>query len=170
YLYGTTVGGGISDGGVAYRIRHDGTGFQIIHYFSDTYGGRTPVSGLTESNGFIYGTTAYGGVAHMGTVFRMRPDGSEFMKLHDFDGADGRQPIGEVIVTNHVVFGMTSRGGVSDRGTVYRVGIDGSGFNKLHDFSGMDGDLPSGALTHDVAGNLYGMTTRGGMTDMGVIF
>ena len=171
YLYGTASSGGLNDGGLLYRIRHDGTGFQIIHYFSSVHGGKNPISGLTEANGFLYGTTAYGGIGeNNGTIFRVRSDGTEFTKLYDFDGWNGRHPKGHVIAYDGVLYGMTTAGGASNHGVVFRIGDDGSGFIKLHDFSGADGSKPSGGLVHDLDGALYGMTSHGGVDDLGVIF
>jgi uncharacterized repeat protein (TIGR03803 family) len=130
-----------------------------------------PYSGLTESDGFLYGTTQRGGsIEQTGTLFRIKPDGSGFTKLHDFDGINGRNPHGEVINVNEVLYGMTTKGGSRDLGIVYRMNTDGTGFKKLHDFTGPDGANPSGALVHDASGNLYGMTSNGGSDNSGVIF
>lgn len=172
YLYGTTEQGGLNDGGVAYRIRHNGSGYEIIHFFNTSHGGMNSVAGLVEVEGYLYGTTAKGGIAGgHGTMFRMRPDGSEFMKLHDFDGLDGRRPEGILLLHERVLYGITTEGGASNAGIIYKVNADGSGFVKLHDFSGVDGAKPVGGL---VLGpddqTLYGMTANGGDNGMGVIF
>ena len=171
YLYGTARSGGFNEGGVIYRMRHDGTGFQVIHHFEDDVMGFTPYCGVTGAGEFLYGTTAYGGnVEQSGTVFKIKPDGTGFKKLHDFDGARGRNPMGEVIIHNGVIYGMTTKGGDADAGTVYRINTDGSGFSVLHEFNGVDGKIPSGALVRDASGKLYGMTRQGGVENLGVIF
>ena len=33
FLYGTTLGGGPNGGGVVYRLRPDGSGYQVLHAF-----------------------------------------------------------------------------------------------------------------------------------------
>lgn len=170
FLYGTAREGGLYEGGVVYRMRHDGMGFAVIHQFTG-YGGQNPYAGLTEAEGFLYGTTAYGGIGdNNGVVFKVKPDGTQFTTLYDFDGWNGRQPMGEVIVHNGVVYGMTTAGGASDKGIVYRVNSDGSGFTKLHEFSGLDGESPSGKLVFGPSDKLYGMTRYGGVNHYGVIF
>ena len=172
YLYGTTREGGLNNGGVVYRTRLNGSAFEIIHYFDTDYGGMNPFAGLTEADGFLYGTTSSGGIAGgHGTLFRIRPDGSDFEKLHDFDGWNGRQPRGELLVQDGMVYGMTTEGGASNDGVVFRINVDGTAFSILHEFSGDDGAGPSGSLALGPDEEaLYGMTSGGGENDMGVIF
>jgi uncharacterized repeat protein (TIGR03803 family)/ELWxxDGT repeat protein len=171
FFYGAAFDGGVNNGGTLYRIRGSGTDFEVIHYFDRTNGGMNPRSGLIEYNGYLFGTTAYGGaVESAGTVYRISANGSDLTKIHNFDGINGRNPFGELIVMDGVLYGMTTEGGTFDQGIVYRLNVDGSGFAKLHDFSGADGSIPSGALTHDRDGNLYGMTSYGGAHEMGVVF
>lgn len=171
YLYGITREGGFNEGGVVYKMNYNGSDFEVLHYFDHTAGGMNPYSGLTVSGEILYGTTARGGeVEETGTIFSIRRNGSNFKKLHDFDGRNGRHPVGELIFIDRVLYGMTTRGGDHDLGAVYRINSDGSEFRVLHEFSGEDGAYPSGALSHDGAGNLYGMTSEGGANGLGVLF
>lgn len=171
YMYGTAGSGGMNDGGVIYRFRHDGSGFEVVHYFDEVGSGIGPYSGLTEYNGFLYGATLYGGEeGNRGTIFRIRRDGTEFTKLHDFNGINGAHPEAELTVMENVLYGTTNEGGASDAGTVFRINPDGSGFTLLHSFSGADGSRPSRGVVHDRSGNLYGMTTYGGTNGVGVIY
>src|SRR5690606_35725314 len=170
YLYGTTREGGLHEGGTLYRIRHGGTDFKVIHHFQG-FEGKNPYAGLTEADGYLYGTTAFGGAGdNNGAVFKVRPDGTAFTTIYSFDGWNGRRPMGEVIVHDDVVYGMTTAGGASDKGIIYRVNNDGTGFAVLHEFSGLDGDRPSGKLVLAPDATLYGMTSRGGVHNYGVIF
>lgn len=171
YLYGTARDGGFNEGGVIYKMNYNGSDFEVVHYFDHTAGGMNSYSGLTASGEILYGTTTRGGeVEETGTIFSVRRDGSDFRKLHDFDGLNGRHPFGELILIDGVLYGMTTRGGNHDLGVVYKINTDGSRFSVLHEFSGADGANPSGALTDDGAGNLYGMTTAGGANGLGVLF
>lgn len=170
YLYGVAGRGGVNDGGYLYKFRLDGSGFKIIHYFHDVNSGMKPYAGLVEHDGFLYGITSHEGEHGHGTIFRIRHDGTSFSKLHDFNGANGSAPRGELIVLNDVLYGTTDLGGTSGQGTVFRINQDGSGFSVLHSFNGTDGSDPSRGLVHDRNENLYGMTSYGGVNNMGVIF
>ena len=93
-LYGTTQGGGAAGAGTVFRINRDGTKFIVLHSFDCT---RTAVSpaGVTEGgDGALYGTTASGGTAGGGTVFRINKDGTGFTVLHSFEctSTDGCSP------------------------------------------------------------------------------
>ena len=61
-LYGTTGGGGASDGGTVFRIAKDGSGFSLLKSFGCSItDGCSPVAGLIEgSDGNLYGTTSEG--------------------------------------------------------------------------------------------------------------
>jgi len=55
-------------------------------------------------------------------------------------------------------------------GTVFSINTNGANYSVLHSFNGADGAKPSRGLVHDRNGNLYGMTSNGGSSDMGVIY
>jgi uncharacterized repeat protein (TIGR03803 family) len=46
----------------------------------------------------------------------------------------------------------------------------GGGFRVKHAFKGQDGGLPTGGLIQDSAGNLFGTTSSGGSSGLGVVF
>ncbi len=74
-LYGTTMRGGSGGGGTVFKLNRDGSGYTVLWSFSDSGGwrdGYTPYAGLIEgSDGAMYGTTAHGGDASRGIVFRL---------------------------------------------------------------------------------------------------
>ena len=95
---------------------------------------------------------------------------AQFTKLLDFTGANGSYPAGSLISDGAFLYGMTSGGGTNNLGTLFKIKPDGSSYVKLLDFSGAtDGSNPYGSLISDSA-FLYGMTSRSGTNNVGVIF
>jgi uncharacterized repeat protein (TIGR03803 family) len=69
-LYGTTIGGGSSDGGIVFEINRDGTGYQVLHEFAGgANDGEAPFEALTYRGSNLYGTTESGGNSDAGVVF-----------------------------------------------------------------------------------------------------
>jgi uncharacterized repeat protein (TIGR03803 family) len=184
-LYGTTsIGGGsgcLSTGcGVVFKLAPDGTGFKVLHSFSDGDGANPRGGLIADHAGNLYGTTEAGGVGGAGTVFKLAPDGTGFKVLHFFAGgaSDGARPRAGLIA-DHAgsLYGTTEAGGVGEAGTVFKLAPDGTGFIVLHSFSDGDGARPRAGLIADHAGNLYGTTAssdgtdcRGPIVGCGVVF
>src|SRR5574339_490987 len=55
FLYGTKYDGGTNGNGFIYKIKLDGTGYEVLHYFESDEDGKNPVGSLVLS-----GTTLYG--------------------------------------------------------------------------------------------------------------
>lgn len=71
-LYGTTVQDAVNSFGTVFAINPDGTGYHIVHRFSNT-DGRNP-RGLTVIDDRLYGVTAFGGPNGQGTLFMLVPE------------------------------------------------------------------------------------------------
>lgn len=183
YLFGTTLSGGASYAGTVVRIRSDGTGFQVLHTFGEggLNDGAQPLAGLVlDRAGNLYGTSSSGGPSGLGTVFRLKTDGSGFQLLHVFQGGsvDGLYPVAALALdTSGSLYGTTVHGGPSNAGTIFRIRTDGSGFQLLHTFTygvANDGAEPYAPLTLDGSGNLFGTTTAQdgsfGPSDRGTVF
>ncbi|MBU4413419.1 MAG: hypothetical protein KKG98_09600, partial [Proteobacteria bacterium] len=176
YFYGMTNGLGPYNGGTIFRINSDGSGLLILHAFPGFgAGGRRPIGSLLLSGTTLYGMTMFGGDAsENGTIFKIETAGTGFTVLHEFVGGadDGALPYyGTLIISGSTLYGMTSEGGDSNNGTIFKIGISGSGFSLLHEFAGGadDGSYPYGSLI--ISGStLYGMTYRGGDSDVGTVF
>jgi uncharacterized repeat protein (TIGR03803 family) len=138
-LYGTTVGGGISNctsysGSPPYKKGGCGTVFKLDAAATESLlytfnggdqgpDGARPSAGLTlDSAGNLYGTTAEGGLPNCFIGVSSLP--------HDI-------PIG--------------------CGTVFKLDPTGNE-TLLHSFTGADGAEPGGGLVRDASGNLYGTT------------
>jgi uncharacterized repeat protein (TIGR03803 family) len=171
YLYGIAPSGGTNNNGVIYRLRLNGTGFQVVYNFNSAVSGASPQGSLTlGDDGYLYGTTSTGGTSLSGTVFKVLPDGSNFTVLHHFSGTDGKQPMNNIVqAANGIWYGMTSAGGALDKGVIFSLQSNGAGFRKMIDFNGSNGSTPLGGLSIQGA-TLYGMTSQGGGSNLGVIF
>ena len=73
-LYGTTKGGGSGgNDGVVFSLHTDGTGFLVLHNFTNNPDGASPLAGVVLCGGQLYGTTEQGGSSSWGTVFSLPP-------------------------------------------------------------------------------------------------
>ncbi len=134
--------------------------------------GRQPVgSVLVGPDGYLYGTTAFGGKYGYGTVFKVKPDGKDFHVVHYFGArlknpawslTDGQYPlVGLVLDNKGFLWGTTSGGGTpppgfgggSGGGTVFMVSTNDDGsdqidkYTVLHAFGGIAYDGANNALT-----------------------
>jgi len=171
FLYGTTLLGGTGGFGTVFKILLNGTGFLKLLDFSGTANGSYSTSALLSDGGFLFGTAGGGGIADLGVLFKINPNGTGFSKLFDFNGlANGDQPTALIISAGNFFYGMTYKGGTGDFGVVFKIMPDGSGYSKLHDFTGTaTGSGPNGSFISDGT-FLYGMTSIGGLSDYGTIF
>lgn len=162
------------------------TNFSVLHVFDDSFFKESNKpgkvgSGLIEgSDGFLYGTTRHGGTnlvdvagpaRGVGTLYRIRKDGTEFTILHHFGGDNSSsyssiwtEPIE---ASDGLLYGVTYAGGVAGVGYIYKIHRDGSGFAILHHFQ--DGSVSGDAarstapLVEGPDGMLYGVTQYGGV-------
>jgi uncharacterized repeat protein (TIGR03803 family) len=170
-VYGTTTGGGAFGQGTVFQLAADGSTFIILHEFNGTDGASPHGALIQDPAGNLYGTTAGGGTAGQGTVFRLAADGSAFTTLHEFNGTDGASPHGALIQDPAGnLYGTTAGGGAAGQGTVFRLAGDGSTFATLHEFNGADGAIPVAGLVQAPDGNLFGTTSAGGADASGVVF
>ncbi len=96
---------------------------------------------------------------------------AQYTKLLDFAGiTNGNNPQGSLISDGNFLYGMTVSGGTNNEGTIFKIMSDGTAYSKLLDFSFYaSGMNPYGSLFFDGI-FLYGMTNKGGLNGMGVIF
>ena len=130
-LYGTTQDNGSSSGyGTVFRINTDGTGFAVLHSFSEpVHGtnsdGSSPEASLTLSGSTLYGTTLNGGSGGRGTIFEVNTDGSGFTVLKNFvDSADGGYSQASLTLSGSTLYGTTHEDGSSDEGTIFSLTLE----------------------------------------------
>jgi uncharacterized repeat protein (TIGR03803 family) len=116
-LYGTThVQNGVQFAGAIWKLAPGGA-FTVLHDLNgatDGYGPNGPL--ILNTDGYLYGTTASGGAANSGTVFRISPTGT-FELVYAFKNAgDGANPTGPLVHNAAgAIFGGTATG------TVFRI-------------------------------------------------
>jgi uncharacterized repeat protein (TIGR03803 family) len=171
-VYGTTYSGGAHSVGTVFKITTSGSVLTTLHTFGATHtDGGFAYAGLLHVGSYLYGTTVGGGTDSLGTVFRIKPNGTSYRVLHSFSGgADGAMPYGNLIVDGGVLYGTTSQGGgAANVGTVFKI-TTGGVENVLHAFGvASDGAYPFGALVN-VNGIYYGTTESGGSSGFGTVF
>ena len=107
----------------------------------------------------------------LGTVAAPQASAQSFTVIHNFTGgSDGANPLGGFFIAGAELYGTASSGGSSGVGVVFRLNTNGEE-TVLHEFSGgTDGANPQGRLVMDKAGNFYGTTNTGGVSNAGTVF
>jgi len=174
-IYGTAPVTGSNTIGVIFRLTPQGT-YTIIHSFQDgsvANDGRCPAGGLlVGADGYLYGTTAYGGTYNSGTVFRMTTTGTETI-LYSFGAQanDGIYPRATLVQgSDGTLYGTAEYGGANGDGTVFKMTLQGQE-TILHTFSGTpDGRLAAYPVVIGSDQNIYGTTPLGGSAGHGILF
>ena len=174
-LYGTTAGVGANGHGTVFKITPSGTLTTLYGFGSQTTDGYGANAGLVQAtNGYLYGTTEFGGAGPYGsgggTVFKITPSGT-LTTLYSFclqSGCpDGELPLsGLVQGTNGYLYGTTAAGGANGNlGTVFKITPSGT-LTTVYSFCSQsgcaDGDDPVAGLVQATDGNFYGTTDYGG--------
>ena len=170
-LYGTTYKGGNEGGGTINKFIPASNNLTVAKSF-ENIGGRSPRHNVIQaSDGKLYGMTNGGGSNSIGVIFSFDPSASTYKTLKDFDGINGRTPTGDLVqAIDGKLYGMTLSGGSNNAGVIFSFDPSSSTYTKLKDFDNASGNFPYGSLMQANDGKLYGMTTRGGSSDAGVIF
>jgi uncharacterized repeat protein (TIGR03803 family) len=167
-IYGTTREGGSAGGGTLWKIKTDGSGFQVVTQLPNLETHSGPIQG---ADGNFYGTDDAGN----GSVYKVDAAG-KFSFLNRFDSADGKglfYPVTQA--SNGFLYGSTEHGGLRDPqgGDVFRLSIDGK-LRILHSFDSSNspegGYIPNAKLIVGTDGKLYGTTALGGKKRLGTIF
>jgi len=168
-LYGTTFLGGLRNcrQGCGTVFSFDpATGAETMVYaFQGGADGATPVAGLTNVGGILFGVTSNGGSSvckgGCGTVFSVDPATAAEAVVHVFTGDDGAVPDAGLMKLGGILYGTTLRGGCPTcgaGGTVFSLDPASGKEAVLHTFGGRgDGVFPRGRPI-EAGGKLYGTT------------
>lgn len=179
-LYGTTLGGGRSNSGTAFKLsptpgQMDWTE-SVLHSFGASGDAANPGASFSlfaDKNGALYGTTIYNdsSAPNCGAVFGLTPlpGGTSWKEvvLRSFvdDDRDGCGPSDAAVIGGQdgALYGTTTGGGNLNFGVAYKLARPTVGkkwqLTVLHTFGrGNDGAFPLGRLALDQSGALYGTT------------
>jgi uncharacterized repeat protein (TIGR03803 family) len=187
-LFGTTSTGGLRNCGcgTVFVLYPSGRGFaeHIIHEFAgEPSDGQNP-SALLLYHHALYGVTYAGGPNWCelsssgygcGIAFKFTRSSSGYAEtvLYNFRGywtniPDAGYPVSLILSPDGTFYGASQQGGQIDDGAVFALTPSTSGYTEsmLYSFMGNgDGAYPNGGLIQDAAGNLFGTTGYGGITD-----
>ncbi len=169
-LYGTTVKGGLTTGGVIFTLATDGTGFADLHDFYAPGDGANPTAGLVQdAAGVLYGAAQFGGANGYGAFFKLQTNGTGYAVLHSLAATEGVGPYGTpALASNGAAASLYAScqagpGAAFGSGTLVRVDISSGATSVLHVFSGAsDGRFPTGDLLLGADGALYDTCYLGG--------
>jgi len=187
-FYGTTQAGGANHNndcateGCGTVFAFAGGGLTTLYSFCAQSGctdGQTPNAGVIQAtNGYLYGTTNFGGANNNnGTVFKITTSGA-LTTLYSFCSVsgclDGQGPTAGLLqATDGNLFGTTSAGGRKGAGTIYEMNLSGA-LATIYTFCSQtgcsDGQDPYAALIQGTDGNFYGTTFGGGAHGYGAVF
>ena len=147
--------GGTNSGGSIYKVTAAGV-VTVTYSFSESGKSILPSAVVMASDGYLYGTTVYGGTSDAGTLFRVATNGSGFAILHNFTGllGDGSPAGGVVEGAAGVLFGV-SNGLASLLDNVYSFTIGGA-YAVLNSGTNL-GSV--GGLIAGTDGNLYALSS-----------
>jgi uncharacterized repeat protein (TIGR03803 family) len=182
-IYGVTQNGGHLGVGVVFQLVHSSRGRwtqKLLHSFTGDRDGGYPYAErlIFDRFGNLYGATNGGGAFQLGAVFRLSPNAAGFWServLFSFDGKVAANPwSGLILDRKGSLYGTCANGnGVTTVGAVFQLSpraVGAWGERNLHLFTRQDGEFPEASLFRDAAGNLYGTTVSGGVSNMGVVF
>jgi uncharacterized repeat protein (TIGR03803 family) len=114
------------------------------------------------TDGYLYGTTGYGGTTNQGTIFKVTTTGMSYIVLWNFDGTSGYLPLGGLTLASADgnFYGTTAGGGTSNYGTLFRFNPSTSTLTVLHNFTKAESS-PAVAPVEAKDFNLYGTAQSG---------
>ncbi len=177
-LYGMTAYGGAYNDGELFCFNPLNKTYKKLYDFNKV-NGLHPWGNLIEAkDGKLYGMTSGGGVNDTamwnhgdGVIFSFNPADNSYKKLHDFKWKEGATPQSSLLqAKNGKLYGLTWYGGAYQHGVVFVFNPSDNSFTDIHDFNDSDGSYPHGSLILVKNNELYGMTTRGGTHNCGIIF
>ena len=98
YLYGMTRGGGLYQDGQIFKVKTNGTDYQVLLDFNNT-NGSSPFGSLTLLGSNLFGMTRDGGLDNYGVIFKIDTNGNNYQVLLDFNNSNGRQPYGSLTLS-----------------------------------------------------------------------
>lgn len=180
-IYGTTITGGLYDGGVLYQFDSNGNNYVKLLDFNTSLSngnGFNPMGSMELApNGKLYGTTYRGGAAsNGGTIFSYDYTGNVFDEVHYFQGTalDYKNPNGNLTYHNGKLWGSCPGGGINGMGLLFSFDTLSGNLMDTYSFDANSGSAPTGLMVFGNAqlgeDTLFGLTMDGGDFNDGTSF
>jgi uncharacterized repeat protein (TIGR03803 family) len=172
-LYGASQVGGTTYQGTVFRMTPAGA-VKILYSFDYTHGAYLYSPVVQGNDGLLYGTTSGGGTPQEGVIFKLTTSG-KLTLLHQFDsrsGNDGDTPFAGLVAASDGNFYGAALGpnsGLYANGDIFSVSSGGS-YSPLYAFDSTHGSLEQATPMQHTNGKIYGVATRGGSAQGGVLY
>jgi uncharacterized repeat protein (TIGR03803 family) len=172
-FYGLTSAGGANGFGTLFQL--DTTSLTLVDKvdLAGISNGQYPKGSLIYAlDGKLYGMASSGGLNNSGVLFQFDPGSGTYTDKVDLETAtNGAVPTGSVIMaSNGKLYGMTTSGGTGGTGVLFEYDTALATCTAKVQFTGMNGVSPNGSLIQASNGKIYGLTTAGGISSLGVLF
>src|SRR3954447_5285418 len=180
-FYGTTLAAGEFNRGTVFAIDPATGAFATLYHFANNEGSDPYGQLMLASDGFLYGTTRYGGDPNCpsgcGTIYRISTAGA-YTTLHVMTELEGTTLQGGLIEgPGGLLYGTATMGGDlnchgvgASCGTVYSFSPTTAQATVLHKFNFTDGRWPYGRLVFASNGYLFGTTSSGAAGEAGTVY
>jgi uncharacterized repeat protein (TIGR03803 family) len=185
-LYGVTQAGGQSGKGTVFTLVRAADGSyteRIIHSFHISDGDLPNSTPVFDAAGNLYGTTYFGGNSNIcpadgcGVIYKLAKNSNGSWTetvLRELQKSDGWQAVGPVVFDRSGnLYAAAQAGGAYSWGSIYKLTPRSPrpwSEILVHSFTNNpDGAVPSG-VSVDPGGNIFGTTSNGGASQMGIIF
>ena len=191
-VYGTAFWGGESQVGSVFQLTHGSNGWtESTIYAFCPHGcddGENPESGVIfDKSGSLFGTTAQGGTAQSGVIYKLTPGSNGWTESVLFNFClsrpcqSGFNAWGLLEDAKGNFYSTTTWGGNfswpctpgAGCGAIFELQPEGNSwkYSVLHPFFGpTDGAFTSAGVIQDASGNFYGTTTGDGAFGCGTVF
>lgn len=173
-IYGTCYDGGVFASCCIWRCTPTGTYTDLYDF--DISHGDFPTSGMVQINNKLWGAASGGGSHGSGVIYTWDLTGGAYNDEYNIDGSvSGNiyEPYGApILASNGKLYGTAMAGGINNQGGLYSYDPSNNTYTQLYTFgtNTNDGVIPYGGLFQASNGKLYGMTSDGGLNNMGTIF
>lgn len=129
-----------------------------ISYLSSHAGASQATLPYSNTATRLVTVTRHGGPLDAGTMISMKPDGSDFTVLYNFDGLTGSHQVGKFLISDDgYLYGVSRGGGAFASGTLYKIKPDGTGHTVVHHFTRQEG-YPTSAPVQIEGGTFVGVS------------
>ncbi len=168
-IYPLALGGSSGSGTIAQILDTGST--QLKATLSEEIGS-IPVGGFSSDNPLTIGITTKQGGTGRGGAFQVDAAGLA-TSLSSFTSTAGEVFSGPLLKKGTDFYGVSQAGGLANKGTLFKIAADGT-LSRVFSFSGTNGSRKGNQALAPLVlhpdGAIYGVTQRGGASDLGTLF